>query len=306
MVPSGRPSRSATMFSAAGHPDRAGLHAGDARARADLDALAPELAPRALGERGMHAAQDLLARLEEQQPVVAGIDAAVPRDDVAVEEVLQLGDQLDARVAAADDADGEHPPPRGRIGLVVGVLRRIEDVIAQHDAVLEPLVAEGVLLHTRHAEARHHAAHGHDQPVVTLDPLGHDHAAAGEVDVRHRVATEAEAARAADVAQRLNDVSRLDHRGGDLGQERREEQVVPVADQEDLDVGAIAQPALEHAHSLHPGEAAAEDDDPHHTSSTTRQPSGNTRGTLPVSPPPVTFAIAETGTAASSARTADT
>src|SRR2546426_2081033 len=295
MVPSGRPSSSATMFSAARRAwaSAAGMIGIEASALSSMETASP-----APGERGMHAAQDLVARLEEQQPVVAGIDAAVPRDDVAVEEVLQLGDQLDARIAAADNADGEHPAPHGRIGLVVGVLRRIENVIAQHDAVLEPLVAEGVLLHTRHAEARHHAAHGHDQPIVALDPLGHDHAAAGEVDVRHRVAAEAEAPRAADVAQRLNDVSRLDHRGGDLGQERREEQVVPVADEEDLDVGAIAQPALEHAHGLHPGEAAAEDDDPHHTSSTPRSPATTSPMAVTVSPASVSTWRARSASAA--------
>ena len=46
-----------------------------------------------------------------------------------------------------------------------------------------------------------------------------------------------------------------------------------VADQEQLDVRASAQPPLEHAHGLDPAEAAAEDDDARHrTSSTPRSP----------------------------------
>ncbi len=151
---------------AAGHLDRAGQHASHARVRADLDALAPELASRALGQRGVDAAQDLVARLDEQQPVVARIDAAITRHDVALEEVLQLRDQLDAGISTSDDTHGEHVAPGGRVGLVVGVLGRVEDVVAQHDAVLEPLVAERMLLHPRHAEARHHAADRHHQPIV--------------------------------------------------------------------------------------------------------------------------------------------
>src|SRR5438874_1226070 len=213
------------------------------------------------------------------------IDAAIARRDVALEEVLQLRDQLDARVSTADDTHGEHAAPGGRVGLVVGVLCRVEDVITQHDAVLEPLVAERMLLHARHAEARHHAAHRHHEPIVALHALGHDDAAAGEVDVGHGVTAEPEPARAADVSQRLDDVARLDHRRGDLGQERREEQIVPVADQEELDVGAIAQPALQHAHGLHAGEAAAEHDDPHQpTSSTPRWPATTSPMTVTVSP----------------------
>jgi len=118
---------------AAGHLDRAGQHASHARVRADLDALAPELASRALGQRGVDAAQDLVARLDEQQPVVARIDAAITRHDVALEEVLQLRDQLDAGISTSDDTHGEACWRRAAgSGSLVGVLGRVEDVVAQH------------------------------------------------------------------------------------------------------------------------------------------------------------------------------
>src|SRR5207302_7161168 len=112
------------------------------------------------------ATQDLVTRLYEEQPIVARVDAAIARHDVALEEVLQLRDQLDAGIATSDDTHGEHAAPGGRVGLVVGVLCRVENVVAQHDAVLEPLVAERMLLYARHAEARHHAAHRHHEPIV--------------------------------------------------------------------------------------------------------------------------------------------
>ena len=142
-------------------------------------------------------------------------------------------------------------------------------MVAQHDAVLEPLIAERVLLHPRHAEARHHAAHRDDQPIVGLGAFDHEHAPRGEVDAGHRVATEAEAPRAADIAQRLHDVSGLDHRGGHLRQQRREQQVVLVADQQQLDVGTVAQALVQHAHGLHAPEAAAQHDDAGHATSST-------------------------------------
>jgi hypothetical protein len=84
------------------------------------------------------------------------------------------------------------------------------------------------------------------------------HAAGSQVHARHPVAPEAEPAAAPDVADGLDDVAGLDQRGGHLRQQRREEQVVLVAHQQQLDVGAAAQPALEHAHRLDPTEPAAE------------------------------------------------
>ena len=247
----------------------------------------------------MHAAQDLVTGLDEEQPVVARIDAAVARHDVAREEVLQLGDQLDAGVAAADDAHRQHLAPRRRVRFVVSVLGRVEKMVAQHDAVLEPLVAERVLLHPRHAEARHHAAHRDDQPIVGLGAFDHEHAPRGEVDVGHRVATEAEAPRAADIAQRLHDVSGLDHRGGHLRQQRREQQVVAIADQEDLDVAAIVQSPFEHAHGFHAGESAAEHHDAHHrVTSTPRSPAMTSPITIAVSPAAVSTCRARPASAA--------
>ena len=125
---------------------RALEHPRDTRARPNLDALATELAPRALGERRMHAAQDLRAGLDDQQAIVARIDAAIARHDVGVEEVLQFRNKLHAGVAAAHHAQGQQPPARGRVGLVGGVLGEVDDVVAeQEDRVVEPLVAERVL-----------------------------------------------------------------------------------------------------------------------------------------------------------------
>src|SRR5262249_9772243 len=78
------------------------------------------------------------------------------------------------------------------------------------------------------------------------------------------IAPEAEPAGPADVADRLDDVTWLDQRRGDLGEERGEEQGNPVADQQQLDVGAAAEPPPQDTERLQPGEAATENHDACH------------------------------------------
>src|SRR5262249_17302053 len=96
------------------------------------------------------------------------------------------------------------------------------------------------------------------ESIVVDGTLGQDHAPRGEVDVANRIAPEAEPARPPDVADRLHDVAWLHQGRRDLRKQGREEQVVPVTDQQQLDVGPAAEPTLEDANRLQPGEAATE------------------------------------------------
>ncbi len=111
------------------------------------------------------------------------------------------------------------------------------------------------------AERRGDTAEGDDETVVVEGALREHDAAAREVDVEHAVAPEAEAPAAAQVANGLHDVPRLHERRGHLGKEGREEQVVLVAHEPDLDVRACREPPLQHAHGFHPREAAPQDHD---------------------------------------------
>ena len=194
----------------AAHFDGARKHPRHPRARPDLDALAVQATLRPFGQRRMDPAQDLVAGLDDDQPVVARIDPAIARHDVGTKEILQLGDQLDAGIAAADHADGQHPPAALPVGLVVGVLGQVDEVITQEHGVVESLVAERVLLDAGNAEGRRDAAEGDHEPIVGDGAVGQDHAPAGQIDALHGVAPEAEAPRASDVADRLDDVARLD------------------------------------------------------------------------------------------------
>jgi hypothetical protein len=63
----------------------------------------------------------------------------------------------------------------------------------------------------------------------------------GQIDVHHGVTAESETPATPDLADGLDDVPWLDKRGGDLGQQRREQQVVGVADEQQLDVATSAE-----------------------------------------------------------------
>ena len=144
---------------------------------------------------------------------------------------------------------------------MISVLGKIDEVITQAHGVLEPLVRHRVLAHAGDAEGGGGAAEGDDEPVVLHRPLGEEDAPTREVEVDHLVAAEAEPSGPADVTNGLDDVARLHQRGGDLGKEGREEDIVLVADEPQLDVRTASQPPLEHAHGFHPREPAAEHDD---------------------------------------------
>ena len=155
---------------------------------------------------------------------------------------------------------------------MVGVLGEIDQVIAQEDRVLQLLVVQRARLDARDPEGRRDTAERDDETVVVDHALGQVDPPCVEVDALDAIAPEAEPPAPPDIADRLHDVPGLDERGGHLRQQWREQQVVLVTDQEDLDVETVAQPPLEDADRLHAAEAAAEHDDARHTSSTPRGP----------------------------------
>ena len=155
---------------------------------------------------------------------------------------------------------------------MIGVLGEIDQVIAQEHRVLQLLVVQRPGLDARDPEGRRDPAERDDETVVVDHALGQVDPPRAEIDTLDAIAPEAESPASPDVADRLHDVAGLDERGGHLRQQRGEQEIVLVTDQEDLDVGTVAQPPLQDANRLHAAEPAAEHDDARHTSSTPRRP----------------------------------
>ena len=66
-------------------------------------------------------------------------------------EVVRLGERLDAGIAGADEGEGQ--PPLRALGVGVGQLELVEDVVAQGDRVGQVLELQRVLAQPR--EGRH-------------------------------------------------------------------------------------------------------------------------------------------------------
>jgi hypothetical protein len=81
----------------------------------------------------------------------------------------------------------------------------------------------------------------------------------GEVNAYRAGAQKAEAAPAADVADALDDVARLDVGGDDLRKKRGEHEEVVLAHQPELDVGAAAKAPFQIDNRFEASEATAED-----------------------------------------------
>ena len=81
-------------------------------------------------------------------------------------EVLQLGQRLEAGVAAADEDVGEQLVAAGRVLGRVGRLQRLDHVVAQPDRVGEALEADRVLGQARHRQDPRDRAEREQQLVV--------------------------------------------------------------------------------------------------------------------------------------------
>ena len=121
---------------------RALVHALEASARAQLDAARPQLPRRELREALRDLGHDLVERLHED-PARAGAAAARVLLDRVVHVVLELRDPLDARVAGADEDEGEVLAPALVVRERLGYLEVHERAVAQRDAVRERLEARG-------------------------------------------------------------------------------------------------------------------------------------------------------------------
>ena len=162
--------------------------------------------------------------------------ARVQVEDVG-DEVLQLGEALQARVARADEDVGQELAPRGAVLERLGLLERAQDVVAQRDRLGQRLEAARVLGEARDRQRAADRADGDDELVVgevldrALEVLDLQ-----RVALRRRAGDPAEAqvdAARQLLAQRHDDVARLEHARRGARQQRRVEHEVDVVDEPD-------------------------------------------------------------------------
>ena len=219
-------------------------------------------------QRGQHA----VSRLDDAHlDVLVGVDAVEPERDDFARRAVQLGGQLDAGGAGADDRDLELLGPQRRR------LRMGADAGVDHARVEAPRIGQRLELHRMLADAGRAevvalAAHGDDERVVAEGALRRDlatlvverrrdvHLAPCAVEPDHLADPVAEA-----VPVRLREVIDLVRRevhaaGRDLVQFGFPDMRSIAVDQRDVGAALAAEPIAELRCELEPARAAAADD----------------------------------------------
>src|SRR3989454_4219409 len=212
----------------------------------------------------MHAAQNFRRALTDNQADLRRRNAGIAPGNVAMHEVVEFADQLDAGVTAADHHERQQLAPKFRILRVVGVLQNIEDALAEHHGVFERLEAPGMLGRSRNAEIIRGASQG-DRKSVVVERAGSElDAARIQINGARLIAPEAKPPRPSNVAESLNNVPRIDVARSDLREKRGKQKEVLLVDEDNFNVGALVKLFFEAQDGLQAAEAAAEHDDTFH------------------------------------------
>ena len=210
---------------------RAGLQRLERGTHLDLDPALGELARGVLAEAGRDLREDLRRRVDEHPPLRRVPQAGVVAERVA-DEVGELGQRLDSRVAGPDEDEGQLALPMGLVGCRVGGFEPLQHVVAQVDGVGQVLEAECVIGEPRDRERARDRPERDDEVAVAdvHDPLERLDLNAPALEVERRRAAKDELGVWAHRAQGHDHVPRLEGAGGGLRQQRGEEHRVLRAD----------------------------------------------------------------------------
>lgn len=169
----------------AGQMHRAGDNLVNRAAQPHLDAPSFEHAPGVAAEAAVERGQQPLARLDQDDPRPAQVEAGVVLGQHPAEQLGEGPRHLHAGRSATGDDDIELAV-EGDGPLGVGELELAEEVAAQGQGVVEGLESEGVLLNAGDTEGRRLGAGREDQLVVgDRRPFGDLDDALVEIDVGH-------------------------------------------------------------------------------------------------------------------------
>jgi hypothetical protein len=151
-------------------------------------------------------------------------------------EVLKLGERLEPRVAAAHEHEREELFLQLRVRGRVRELERLDHVVAKPDRVGQRLEPDSVLLEAGDGHDARDRPMGNEQSVVAKLLLATLLIANGNGPARGVASgdgAEYQAGLLEHVAQRRDDVARLEHPRRGLREKRRVEQEVDVVDERD-------------------------------------------------------------------------
>src|SRR5260370_6330150 len=227
------------------------------RTETNLDALFLEPLQPMPRQFWMHAAENFRRGLQDDQANLRRRNAAIAPGNVAMHEVVEFADQLDAGVTAADHHERQQLAPKFRILRVVGVLQDIEDALAEHHGVFERLEVPGMLGRSGNPAIICAASQGDRQSVVVERAGSEFDAARIQINGARLIAPEAKPAQPSNVAERLNNVPPIDVARSDLREKRGKQKEVLLVDEDNFNVGALVKLFFEAQDGLQAAEAAA-------------------------------------------------
>src|SRR5712692_6572065 len=198
----------------------------------------------------MHAAENFRRGLQDDQANLRRRNAAIAPRNVAMHEVVEFADELDAGVTAADHYERQQLAPELRILRVVGVFERLE--------------VPGMLGRSGNAEIIRAASQGDHQSVVVERAGSQFDAVRIQINGARLIAPEAKPARPSNVAKRLNNVPRIDVARSDLREKRSKQKEVLLVHENDFNVRTLVKLFFEAQDGLQAAEAGAEHDDTFH------------------------------------------
>jgi hypothetical protein len=210
--------------------DAAAQHARDARLKEDLDALLCEHALDGRADAFVHAGDDPVGHLDDDD---ARLAAQPPPFEGVAQEVGHLRRKLDAGGAAAHDDEGGGAARVLRRGVWRDAVERFDHARAQRVGVADFAEGERVLFGALDAPEVRDAADGEDEVVVSelADAPRHRDLFAVEVDVCDGALGEVDFVVADEFGVARRDVPRLDLAAQVFVEERRVQEVIVVGDE---------------------------------------------------------------------------
>ena len=206
------------------------VHALEGRLRADLDPAAPQLCRCELRQLRRDLRHHPVLRLDQQPAHPAGAAARIQLDRVGG-EVLQLRQALQPRVARADEHVAQPLRALAPVLERLGDLEGLQDPVTERDRIGQRLEAEAVLGEAGHGQRARYRAERDDELVVAqaLD-VALRRADLEDVLLRPRAddLAEAQVRRVELLAQRHDDVARVERPGRGAGQQRGVQHEVDV------------------------------------------------------------------------------
>ncbi|TXT39240.1 MAG: hypothetical protein FD138_128 [Planctomycetota bacterium] len=237
-----------------------------ASVQSNLDAALFENLVSVLREISTQLWQDAIRALQQDDSQIARPQRLVRRDR-ALQEIVQLGNALDAGEAAATDDERQQPFAFVGVRFVVGLFEHLHDCGSQPQCVAKIFERDRVLTHPRHEVRVQSRAERDDQMIerqllrLRQELRAKCHDFAFEVDLQNLARVQSSSF--GHSPNRRDDVQRLDRAADDFREQRLEDHVVFQTDQRNLVLVTLApeQALFEIHRRVHASEAASQNQD---------------------------------------------